>query len=190
MGGAHAPPPTQTYAPPPKTTMFFSVCGGGMVFLTFKWGGQGGGHVFEWGGGQSGGAHAPPTQTYAPHLKPLCFLVCVWVRLMWKSGGGNLGGGRKSGGGKWGGGHRECPPTFECPPLKNTMLSNSTQIGLYAPLRPLPSQQHAGQWTALRPSPPSARFSTLRPPILLQDGGGGVFIPCGQPPNRPNLAKK
>ena len=66
------------HMPPPKTTMFFSVWGG-MVFLTFKW------------GGRVGGAHAPP------HLKPLCFLVCVWVRLMWKSGGGNLGGG-----GKWG----------------------------------------------------------------------------------------
>ena len=48
----------------------------------FKWGAGWGGTFLSGGGGQSGGAHAPPTQTYAPHLKPLCFLVCVWVRLM------------------------------------------------------------------------------------------------------------
>ena len=72
----------------------------------FKWGGRVGGTFLSGGGAEWGGGTCPPTQTYAPpHLKPLCFLVCVWVRLMWKSGGAS----------------GVPPPLLSAPALKNTM---------------------------------------------------------------------
>ena len=113
QSGGGTCPPTQTYAPHLKPLCFLVCVGGGMVFLTFKWG-AGWGGTFLSGGGRVGGAHAPPTQTYAP-LKSLCFLVCVWVRLMWKSGGGQSGGGGNLGG-KWGGASGVPPPLLSAPP--------------------------------------------------------------------------
>ena len=79
-----------------------------MVFLTFKWGGRVGGHVFEWRGGRVGGHMPPPPKT------TMFFSVCVG-EIDVKKWGGQSGGGRKSGGAS-GGGIGSAPP-----PLKNTM---------------------------------------------------------------------
>ena len=99
VGGPHAPP-TQTYAPPHlKPLWFFSVCGGGIVFLTFKWGAGWGGHVFEWGGQSGGGTCPPPTQTYVPPPKTTMFFSeCVGEIDVKKWGGGQSGGGENLGG--------------------------------------------------------------------------------------------
>ena len=69
-----------------------------------------------------------------PPKTTMFFSVCVWVRLMWKSGGRGQsgGGGRKSGGGKWGG-HREWTP---CPRKGGALKFWSWKIGFHHALRP------------------------------------------------------
>ena len=58
------PPPTQTYAPPPKTTMFFSVCVGEIDVK--KWGGGQSGGGRKSGGGKWGGHRECPPHFWVP----------------------------------------------------------------------------------------------------------------------------